>query len=224
MLLILWLYALAIAVDDGEGTALRVAALAAFAAASAGLLYGIRRGILEFERGHPGSPEISPAEIGLTIGLFVLVVAVVGETASTAEGVALLICAALYGAWRGRLTARSDGPGPQVEGDVGLGEVLDRLEAVSDGAPSVPLTSEVRVDRDVLEGIRGGLAAAGGHPSFTGRAEDARRELDELLAQARGIPLTNEVRLDRDSLLERLTALERELLDDQAMTRTRPRR
>lgn len=206
-LLVLWLYALALAVDDGEGAAVRLAALAAFAAASAALLLAIRWTVAQDERDHPGSAEISPAEIGLTIGLFVLVVAVVGESAGTAEGVALLVAAALYGAWRGRLTARK-APAPEIAEDADLDEVLDRLEAVSGEAP-VPLTSEVRVDRDVLDHLRGGLAAAGDH--FTGRAEGARRDLDDLLAQARGIPLTNDVRLDRDSLLERLTALEREL-------------
>jgi hypothetical protein len=99
-----------------------------------------------------------------------------------------------------------------------LVRLVGGLEAIAAAARPVPLTAQVRVDRDeLLDGLDAvravfpaAVAAASGTPFDPGPRNKLRAAvtaLDELLRHARPIPLKDEVRVEGDELRAALARL-----------------
>jgi hypothetical protein len=88
------------------------------------------------------------------------------------------------------LATEPDAAEPASSAPWPVGDPVATLERLRSEAVPVPLTSEVRVDRqranDAIEALRGS-------------SETANR-LYDLLANAKPVPLTDQVRVDRDAL------------------------
>jgi hypothetical protein len=83
---------------------------------------------------------------------------------------------------------------------------IDTLDDLVHNARTVPLTDQVRVERDELR-----QAVEQVHASLPPDAEAATADplgrLDDLVAAAKPVPLTDQVRIDRDALYEALDGL-----------------
>jgi hypothetical protein len=100
-------------------------------------------------------------------------------------------------------------PAPEAYDTAPLAALTDQLEALVAGAAPVPLTPEVRVQKDeiydILDRMRAALAPAvqtAGEPARTRLAGvlPAIDDLDDTVHNAKPIPLTDQVRLNQDKL------------------------
>jgi hypothetical protein len=83
-----------------------------------------------------------------------------------------------------------------------VARVLDELDAFLGGAKTVPLTAQVRLDREQAESLAGRLRTALRDPSP--QAAAALDELDALLHGAKSIPFTHDIRVGIVELYETL--------------------
>ncbi len=76
----------------------------------------------------------------------------------------------------------------------GAGDALDALDGVLGEAPSIPLTTEVRVDPDSVRPAIEMVRAETVGTASSAQAED----LAKVLLEGRPVPMTDQVRVDRD--------------------------
>jgi len=80
---------------------------------------------------------------------------------------------------------------------IGAAALIDELESVARGARSIPLTTQVRLDKERFYDVLDRLRAVA--PSEASPAID---ELDDLIHSAKPVPLTDQVRLNPARLNE----------------------
>ncbi len=84
---------------------------------------------------------------------------------------------------------------------------IDTLDDLVHNAPGVPLTDEVRIDRDELQRALDTLLAELPE-ELNGRPDvDAHLRLAEVVRNAKPVPLTGQVRVDKDAVYELLDRL-----------------
>ncbi len=88
---------------------------------------------------------------------------------------------------------------------------VEALDEAIGRARTVPLTDQVRLDPETIDGLLARLRAAVPWESSDVRA--IVDELDELIRRAKPIPLTTEIRIDRDEVYDRLDRMRASLAE-----------
>ena len=104
-------------------------------------------------------------------------------------------------------------PDPGID----LRSAVDELSALVDHARPVPLTDQVRVEREelrtALERIRDAVAAELGPVGGTPKLRSALEKLERAGERAKPVPLTSQVRVSAKEIRKQLEKLRRALSD-----------